>query len=701
MISLLNAGLWPWVFVAGVPLLIHLLTRRARTKSDLPTARFLRKSVAQQSKFWRWRQLLVLLLRMLAVAALVFAFAKPTWVSPLARKPGERTGAVVLLDVSLSMGYTGGGVSTLSKAKSAAIDAISGLRTGDQASLVLCGAQASVPIAEPTIDLSVIQSAIKAATVTEERADAAGAVATAVEQLAKTNADGRRLYIVSDFQRTNWSNVKFDDVPANTKIIFVSVDGGDRENLGITSLRTRPALPRVGETVTVQAEVFNSSRGPHTVPVNLALSDGQHYAKSVSVGPYSSANVSFPVAFDHPERVEVTATLPADNLAADNVRRAVIDLQQMATVVLITNEDVNAPTSATYYLARALHPDLKSNSGFRVVTVKPEALNNPILKSADAVIVCSAPSMPAEQYEALARYTTNGGNLVWMLYGDRTPLQLADFAKHLPKSEPMPIHGVEMLDLAGRAKGFVSLRRSAPTTAAFSRRSKDTAAQSLTKVKFTKLYITGEVDPRAELLLKYEDGTAAALRTGEGSGNLLLLNMSPAPSWSDLARQPVFLPLMHEFLKGILLKDAAQREVSPGGSVSTTIVPTNAKLTCMGPDNKPIAATLDKTTGSVIVDDAKLAGFYRLWAGPDAVATMAVNPHADESDLRPIDPRELESVRQKEVSYLATAAGEGGARDVDRGEPLWQYALLAAVLFLLCEQALARIRPKVAARAAR
>ena len=700
MISFLHATLWPWLAIAGIPVLIHLLTRRARTKSDLPTAKFLRKSVAQQSKFWRWRQLLVLLLRMLAVAALVFAFAKPTWVSPLARKPGERTGAVVVLDVSLSMGYNGGGVSTLSKAKAAAIDAISGLRTGDQASLVLCGAQATVPIAEPTIDISLVQAAIKAANVTEDRADASGAVSVAVEQLAKTNADGRRLYIVSDFQRTNWSNVKFDGVPANTKIIFVSVDNGDRDNLGLTSLRTRPALPRVGETVTVQAEVFNSSRGPRIVPVDLKLSDGQHYARSVSVGPYSSANVSFPVAFDHPERVEVTATLPADNLAADNVRRAVIDLQQMATVVLITNEDVNAPTSATYYLARALHPDLKSNSGFRVVTVKPEALNNPILKSADAVIVCNAPSMPAEQYEALARYTTGGGNLIWLLYGDRTALELTEFAKHLPKAEPLPIHLQSVQNLAGQAKGFASLaeaRYDSRLLKAF----KDTAAESLTKVKFFKFYITGEVDPRAELLLKFEDGTPAALRTGEGSGNLLLLNMSPSPSWSDLARQPVFLPLMHEFLKGILLKDAAQREVAPGGSASTTIAPTAAALTCMGPDNKPIAATLDKTTGSVIVDDVKLAGFYRLWAGNEAVATMVVNPHADESDLRPIDPRELESERQKEVSYLATAAGDGGARELDRGEPLWQYALLAAALFLLCEQALARVRPKIAARAAR
>ena len=45
----------PFAVLAGIPVVIHLLTRRARTRAELPTVRFLRKTVAQQSKLWKWR----------------------------------------------------------------------------------------------------------------------------------------------------------------------------------------------------------------------------------------------------------------------------------------------------------------------------------------------------------------------------------------------------------------------------------------------------------------------------------------------------------------------------------------------------------------------------------------------------------------------------------------------------------------------
>ena len=52
-------------------------------------------------------------------------------------------------------------------------------------------------------------------------------------------------------------------------------------------------------------------------------------------------------------------------------RRAVIDLRQMANVVLITDEDAKKPPSASFFLTRALQPDPQALSGFRVVPVKP------------------------------------------------------------------------------------------------------------------------------------------------------------------------------------------------------------------------------------------------------------------------------------------------------------------------------------------
>lgn len=692
MLSLFNLGLLPWLAAASVPVVIHLLTRRTRRRQDLPTVKFLKKSLASQSQLWRWRHLVTLILRTLAVAALVAAFLKPSWLSALAGKPGEKAGVVVLFDVSESMAYSAGGVSNFTKGKNQAHEVLKGLNEGDKANLVFCGAQPTLAQDSPTEDHFALDSALNAAQPTEERADGSGAVSLAVDQLAKMNTGVRKLFIVSDFQRTNWADVRFESVPPNTSIAFLSVDSGRKDNLAITSLRSRPATPRIGESTTVQAEVFNSGESSRRVPVDLKLSDGRHFSGSITVGPYSSGNVSFPLTFDEAERVELTATIGEDNLGPDNTRRTTVDLRQMANIVLLTDEDLDAPTSAAFYLSRALHPDPTSNTGFRVLTVRPHDLNNPTLKSADAVIVCNAPSMPEVQYEALARYVVGGGNILWMLYGDRMQEQIAAFGKRLPKAEPLPFKIESIANIAGHGQGYVALseaRYESRLLKAF----RDTAG-GLNAAKFFKFCITSEVDQRGELLLKYEDGTAAAVRTGEGSGNLLLLNMSPAPGWSDLARQDVFVPLLHEFLKGILLRDTGQREGNPGGPASTTIAPTASAVTCQDPEGKRLTVAVDKTTGSVVVERVNKSGFYHIYAGGEQVAVLPINPHADESDLRSIDPRELESKRQKQVSILQSASGGSALATTQKGLELWPYLLGFALLSLLIEQSVRRVGVK-------
>jgi Aerotolerance regulator N-terminal/von Willebrand factor type A domain len=700
MLSLLNPSLLPWLAAISIPVLLHLLTRRTRRRVDLPTLRFLQRSLARQSRLFRWRHLLLLLLRALAVAALVTAFTRPALRSPLAAEGGESVGVVLLLDLSASMSYHEGGLTALETAKGEAVRTLRALHRGDRANVVLCGAQPATAMSEPTGEFGLLQQAVRAARVTEERGDPAAAVNMAVEQLAKTNTRVHRLYVFSDFQRTNWAEVKFTTLGAAAKILFVNTASEARVNAGLTALRLRPATPRAGETVTLSCEVFNSSPALRSIPVTLQLSNGLRRRDTAVVGPYSSANVSFPLRFDTPQRLEATVSLPADALATDDSRRAVIDLQRLPVVLLLTDENAAQAPAASFFLTRALRPDPRSLTGFQVTPLRPAALNNPRLQSADAVIVCNAPGMPPVQYEALARYVQNGGNLVWFLYGDRVPEQLRGVGRHLPAAEPMPLQVESVADLRGNGKGYVTLAE-ARYESSLLKAFKDPAAADLSRTRFYRFCITSEVAPRAETLLKFEDGTAAAVRAGVGSGNLLLVNMAPAPSWSDLARQEAFLPLMHEFLKGLLVKDVALRDAVPGGPASTTLTLAPAgrapRVLCTGPEGNRLPVVVDPATGAVVIERAARSGFYRLTdaANGEALATLTVNPHPDESDLRAVDPRELESRRRKGNAFLAGVTGQnGGIDDFRKGRPVWHYFLLVALACLLAEQWVGQLRPR-------
>ncbi len=706
MISLLNPSLLPWLAAAAIPIAIHLLTRRTRRQMDLPTLRFLKTSIAQQSRLYRVRHLVLLALRTAAALAILLAFLKPTINSALGSSGSEHSVIILVIDTSASMSYTEGGTSSLSRARNDAIKVLEQLKPGDAANVVFCGTQPHSVFTQPGDDLADLEHAVRDMRVSEERADPPTAINAAVDQLTKVKQKSRRIYIFSDFQRTNWASVKFDAVPADCKLVFAASAPDHLQNAGISAVHIYPSVPRVGDPVTAECDVFNSSDSVRTIPVTLSLPDGTHTVQTVTAAPNATATARYSLKFDKPARVECVFKIPADNMILDDTRRAVIDLRKMPSVVMITAEDVGSPKSGGFFINHALRPDPAAESGFRVTVVKPIELNNATLHGADAVIVCNAKQMPSVQFQALAKYLTEGGSLIWFLTGENIADQIGSLAKQLPAAEPMPITVLGALDLAGNGKGFVTLTEAhyeSPLLKVF----KDPTAADLGQIHFNKICSTSEVNARAETLLKFDDGTAAAIRCGEGGGSLLLVNMSPDPAWSDLARQDAFVPLLHEFLKGVSAHDSGNREYYAGGPAADTIASQSQSdigsgsgsgtmhITCVGPSGS-VPVTADPVTGSVVVELAKQTGFYHLFAGNNPVSTLAINVHADESDLRPIDPRELESDKSRRNSILTGSSVPGeDVSTLNNGKPLWHLLLIGSMILLCAEAAVTRMTPKV------
>lgn len=704
MISILNPSLAPWLAAAAIPLAIHLLTRRTRKRLDLPTVRFLKSSLAQQSRLYRVRHLVLLALRTAAALAIVLAFLKLTANSALGSGGNEHAAVILLIDSSASMGYEEGGASTFDRARNDALRVLEELHPGDVANVVFCGTQPNPVLSIPGDDLADLERAVRSAKVTEERAEPTAALNAVLDQLSKVKQKSKTLYLFSDFQRTNWANVKFDTAPPETKFVFVRSSPDHTTNAGVTAVRLFPSTPRVGDPITAECDVFNSSDVLRKIPVTLTLADGTRSSDMVTAAPNASATASFALKFDKPAQVECTFSIPADNLTSDNMRKAVIDLRRMPNVTLITDDDADKATNGSFFINRALRPDPSGQSGFRVTVVKPEALNNALLHGSDAVVICNALHVPPVQYQALAKYMTEGGSIIWFLCGSAIGSQVDSLAKQLPPAEPMPISIQGIQDLKGNGKGYVTLTE-AHYESSLLRIFKDPAAADLGQIHFNKVCLTSEVAPRAETLLKFEDGAAAAVRSGEGSGNLLLLNMSPNPDWSDLARQDAFVPLLHEFLKGIASKESNVRDYSVGDSASTTI-PASASeqgawahISCSSPAGA-CPVTADPVTGAVVIDRSRQSGFYHLFADGKPASTLAVNVSADESDLRGIDPRELETEQTRAHSVLAGAAGVGAdVAGLSTGRPLWHVLLLAAMFFLCAEAAVTRMAPKVRGKA--
>src|SRR6056300_761112 len=105
VMSFLNPLLLLGALGIGLPILAHLLNRFEVKRTDWAAMRFLNRNVRVRSRQLRLRDILLLILRCLALLLLVFALARPlldseSWL------PGERrAGVVIALDSSFSMGH--------------------------------------------------------------------------------------------------------------------------------------------------------------------------------------------------------------------------------------------------------------------------------------------------------------------------------------------------------------------------------------------------------------------------------------------------------------------------------------------------------------------------------------------------------------------------------------------------------------------
>src|ERR1700722_1098943 len=107
-----------WLVAAGVPLLIHLLSRRKQREVHWAAMTFLLAAVKRRSQRVRLEQWLLLLIRTLIVVLVVIAMAEPFINrSTMIVGPSARTHRVLVIDGSYSMDFRSGDRSRFERAK--------------------------------------------------------------------------------------------------------------------------------------------------------------------------------------------------------------------------------------------------------------------------------------------------------------------------------------------------------------------------------------------------------------------------------------------------------------------------------------------------------------------------------------------------------------------------------------------------------
>jgi hypothetical protein len=130
----------------GLPILAHMLNRHQPKRTDWAAMQFLNRNVRVRSRQLRLRDLLLLLLRCLALLFLVFALSRPIWQGGNGSWfSGEaRAGVVLAIDSSFSMEHGPEGATRFNRALDQARVIGEQLLPGDPVSIILLGGEDEV-----------------------------------------------------------------------------------------------------------------------------------------------------------------------------------------------------------------------------------------------------------------------------------------------------------------------------------------------------------------------------------------------------------------------------------------------------------------------------------------------------------------------------------------------------------------------------
>ena len=193
--------------IAG-PVLVHWLTKPRPVAYPLATFRFLKEVLEEKRAKDRLRDWLVLLLRTLAIGLLAMGLARP-WLdqsNTIRESPLEATTRVIVLDVSQSMGTNVGGSSYLQRAQAIAIRYLES-SSDLHANVLLAGAKPRSEFTAVSTNMPALRDFVRNANVVPEVANVKAAMLLANSILTKSSGTKLELVVVSDFQRSNWSNL--------------------------------------------------------------------------------------------------------------------------------------------------------------------------------------------------------------------------------------------------------------------------------------------------------------------------------------------------------------------------------------------------------------------------------------------------------------------------------------------------------------
>ncbi len=731
--------LYPSIFwfglpVVAIPAIIHLLHLRRQRKIAWPAMQFLLESQEQSRRWINLQEMLLLLLRTLALAIALLMLAGPTtrsgWLSQFVERPVHH---LILLDDSFSMTDRWADTSAWREAVAAATHLARAAADQSQGNVVsvLLHSEAGLREEDPrpglfrrALDaegLAEVISRIEATTPSDRSPRLEDVLQQGID-IAKLQSPDQELvvYLVGDFRARDMA--ASDEVAqlvknlsdASQQVRLIRCVRQSHDNLAITRLEPESGVRASGVEMWMELGVQNF--GAQTArDVIVELQQDGNPLVAVPLGDLPAGELvesRFRVAFNGDGAHWLEAAIEADAVEVDNRRRFATLLPEGQKVLLV---DGSPKSWESYYLATAINPGGNTKSGWLPQVIRPNELKSiPSLDGYAIVCLLDVPRFAPEEIGRIEHYIAAGGG-VYITLGES--IDRRHYAEELfrqgqgwlPAPPALPTQWVGSSAARGDEQPLPDLQvTDHPLFRIF--QGERNSMLTLMRVNYYYALAGGwqsQVDQRTRVIATLGRSVPLVIEKKLDAGTVVMQTTRIAPdpgtlgAWSNWGPNPAFVVLANDLMGILASSKGVDQQFEVGEPATANVSPRefapSGKIASLDPE-RPFAADLTPESQG---EDLRLVSpplargaMYRLTldrlGGGTDHRFVAAN----------VDPREGElalaadtTLRQKltfdnlTLNYADDLRGETSA-----GTSSWTGFLLGAILLVLvAEQGLAYI----------
>ncbi|MFN1836235.1 BatA domain-containing protein [Balneola sp. MJW-20] len=674
---------------AGIPLMIHLLNLRRPKKIEFSTLTFfqeLKKSTIRKIKI---KRLLLLIMRMLAVACLAVVLARPFLPPGLSFGGDAQAPSVnaILIDNSISMSRVGSNGPLIDYAKEVAENISEASRENDRFILQVTNGEAIYPAILNHVNMSNTLKDIEAQPSGNYMGER---LQEMIRFMDESPFQQKKIFIITDAQRSQIQKLtKLEEVDSR----FTIIDVGEVEvqNTVIAEVSIPSQMIGLGLPVQVNVKVENQGSVP---AINQFVSleyEGQPLGQySVSLQPGENQVFDFEVSPSAEGSSSGRIWIEGDEFIDDNDYLFSLEIPDRRRILWI-RPDVPIQSENISYTRLMLDVASENDAQFEYDEIDPGGVTGAELSEYDAFIMDGVEQIPEFLFSELQAEVQSGKGLLFFPSENGSIQNYNDFLSGFNAGRWVGISG-DYASFQSVAAADELLEEHPAFTGLFDRAEGE-------ELKFSRpsVYYYFRLDTRGSTnafdLLRLNNGDALIHEKKFGRGTLLISAIGNDPGWSNFPIQELYAPLYYR----LTLYAAASEEGGLIGHIlgnpfQTTgnYVMDDVELQVDGQIIKPGVSV--SGNGLQVNYDGKewKTGFVEVRDGLRST-TIAMNLDRAESDFSEFGEEEIdEQLNEFDFSYVDA----GGLSDQELlttiqstgfGREIWQWFLMAGMFFLVAE----------------